>query len=63
MSRLLNQNGRDIPPENFISAHAQQAGLMSSIYSSERNEIDKKPDPLMELLERAGGRPEWIDAS
>jgi hypothetical protein len=63
MSRLLNLNGRDIPPENFISAHAQQAGLMSSIYSSERNEIDKKPDPLMELLERAGGRPEWIDAS
>jgi len=34
---------------------------MSSIYSSERNEIDKKPDPLMELLERAGGRPEWIE--
>ena len=61
MSHLLNQNGRDIPPENFISAHAQQAGLMSSIYSSERNEIDKKPDPLMELLERAGGRPEWIE--
>jgi hypothetical protein len=61
MSRLLNLNGRDIPPENFLSAHAQQAGLMSSIYSSERNEIDKKPDPLMELLERAGGRPEWIE--
>jgi hypothetical protein len=61
MSRLLNQNGRDIPPENFFSAHAQQAGLMSSIYSSERNEIDKKSDPLMELLKRAGGRPEWIE--
>jgi hypothetical protein len=63
MSHLLNQNGHDIPPENFFSAHAQQAGLMSSIYSSERNEIDKKPDPLMELLERAGGRPEWIEAA
>jgi hypothetical protein len=61
MSRLLNQNGRDIPPENFFSAHAQQAGLMSSIYSSERTEIDKKPDPLMELLQRAGGKPEWIE--
>jgi hypothetical protein len=61
ISPLLNQNGRDIPPENFFSAHAQQAGLMSSIYSSERNEIDKKPDPLMELLQRAGGRPEWIE--
>jgi hypothetical protein len=61
MSPLLSQNGRDIPPENFFSAHAQQAGLMSSIYSSERPEIDKKPDPLMELLQRAGGKPEWIE--
>jgi hypothetical protein len=61
MSPLLSQNGRDIPPENFFSAHAKQAGLMSSIYSSERSEIDKKPDPLMELLQRAGGKPEWIE--
>jgi hypothetical protein len=52
MSPLLETHG--ITPSVFALQYPQHAGLMASIYASERDSIDKSPDPLADLASRAG---------
>jgi type IV secretion system protein VirB6 len=52
MGPMLESHG--ITPSAFASQYPGHAGLMASIYRSEREAIDKSPDPLLELAGRAG---------
>lgn len=43
-----------IKPDTFVSRYPEKAGLMASIYSNERSDIDSSKDPLWELSHRVG---------